>query len=246
MKRENSLTFRNALICAAAAVLVFLLIAPASASAASKARFTYKKVDQSKTYYNVIEFQNYFKYPKLKGKSKAVKKINSTLKNEANAFVVSVYRNYSEDDIAEYAKSVADSGYTDPFINTASGKVTYNKKGVISIRYSKNWYLGGVYQADTFGDTFSLKTGKRLRVLSVVAKKYAKAGKLRKAIASKLRSKYGYDVQSSFNTRYAANKDLKNVAFYLSKKGKVVVCFPKYDIAAGYMGALTVTLPSKF
>ena len=237
---------RNVLFIAAAVVLAIFLIAPTTASAASKAKFSYTKVDKSVTYYEMKVFNNYFKYPKLKGKAKAVKKINSDLKKEANTFVNGVYKNYSEEDIAEFAKSAVDSGYTEPFMNTATGKVTFNKKSVISIKYSKKWYLGGVYQDDPSGDTFSLKTGKRLKILSVVAKKYAKVGKLRNAIAAKLQSKYGSEVSDSFNTKYAENSALKNVSFYISKKGKVEVCFPEYDIAGGYMGALTVTLQSRF
>ena len=39
---------------------------------------------------------------------------------------------------------------------------------------------------------------------------------------------------------------MKKADFFISKKGKVVVCFRTYTIADGATGSLNVTLPSRY
>lgn len=53
-------------------------------SAASSAKYSYVKVDKSKTYYfgeKKLKANVYFKKPVLEGKSKQIKSINKSLKN---------------------------------------------------------------------------------------------------------------------------------------------------------------------
>ena len=222
---------------------VFLVYGAAvsQAHAAKPAVYSYAKIDKSRTCDGGTVY-NYFKYPKLKPSSKGAKKINAALRKKARNFVKAIDMDDAVYSLDQYAQSYGKSD----FYHTAKGKVTYNKKGVISIRVTDSWYMGGVTDYGNTGYTFKLKSGKKLKVMDVIASKYAKAGVLRSKIAKKLTSKYGSEIADGFKTRYSTAKALKNVNFYLNGKGKVVICFRKYDIAAGYLGTQSVTMPSRF
>ena len=212
-------------------VMVMTMVFPMNAEAAGlkKARYTYVTLDGSVFSSDGIVY-NYFQYPELKGKTKAVKRINKAFTSAANKHV--------NEDLYEPANG-------DTYYHTVDTKAGYNKKRVFSVRYHFEWYMGGVVNIDEYGDTFSLKTGKKLKITSVVARKYARPAKLRSVIYKKLAKKYGYEVANEFRRTYKSNKKLKKADFYVNKKGRVIVCFRTYDIAYGLMGCLTVSLPSR-
>ena len=210
--------------------------------AASKASFSYVQEGQ-KTAYNGDSISNYFKYPKLEGTGKAVNKINSALNKEAKKHVNA----YDMDEaIRLLTESASYRTYAENYLHTVKSKVTFNKKGVFSVREKSEWYQGGVYNCNYYGDTFSLKNGKRLKVTDVVAKKYAKPGKLRKALYKKIMSKYGNEAATKFRDNYRTNKKIKKMEFYISSSGKVVICFDTYELLYGAAGCLKVSIPSRY
>ena len=116
----------------------------------------------------------------------------------------------------------------------------------MSIKFTVSWYMGGVYNKIVYGETYSLKTGKKLKILDVVKKKNAKVGKLRDLIYDKLMAKYDYEIADTFWDNYSTSKTIKNLKFHINYKGNVVVLFSPYEIAPGSMGTLSVTVPSRF
>lgn len=217
-------------------MVLFLVGDPAKVNAATKAEYTYKTYDKSKTYKgkkSTIKDIEKYKRVILKGDSDAVKKINAVLKAECDAKLA--------DMPAGYAKNDADMmGYDSQYSNTYTSKVTYNDNGVISIRINFEWYQGGTadYGWDCY--TFDLTTGDQLQLTDVCKGSNAS---LSKKIKNKLVKKYSKDAFFADKLDKITAKDSE---FYLNKNGKAVVTFDKYEISYGAAGAFTVTLNSKY
>ena len=211
--------------------------------ASSPVSYSYVTIDKSKTFTGGT-FYNYYKYPKLKGSSRGKKKINNILKKEGKAHVKMGGHSVSdfEEDINNH---YANYGEKFDWINTATGKVAFNNGKIFSVRFYVE-FSTGIGHEDGYGKTFNVKTGKPLKLTQAVSKKYSKYSKLRKTIYNKLLKKYGEEIAENFKDNYASKKKLKNANFYISKKGKVIVCFRTYDISDGAAGCLTVSLPSKY
>lgn len=225
-------------------ILSFLLAVPllffVPANVEAAAEYQYVKIDDSRTF-NGGTFRNYFKYPKLKGDSQAVKKINRALKKEGESHVK--MSGYTMKDIEEFIAHDYENYQTKcEYYNTVDGKAAFNSDDIFSIRYSFAWFAGGVGNGDIYGDTFDLKTGKKLNIMQVVDSKYSDYTSLRNAIYKKLKKKYEQEAAEAFLTNYDTEKKLKNADFYVTARGKVVVCFRTYDISYGAAGCLTVTL----
>ena len=220
-----------------------LFAVPEEALAAEKASFTYETIDNSRSFEGGT-FSNYFRYPKVKGNSKAAQRINQTLKKEGTRFV-SMKGSYSMEEIAAFVARDSENYHTVcDYYNTTDGKVSYNKNGIFSIAYGFGWYVGGVSNHDFYGDTFDLDTGKKLGLVEVVADRYSEESELREAIYNKLKAKYDGEVADSFKEKYRTDKALRNADFLIDKKGRVEVCFRTYDISYGAAGTLFVILPS--
>ena len=206
------------------------------AQAATKAQYTYKTYDKSKTYKgkkSTIKDVEKYKRVILKGDSEAVKKINQVLEEVCDAAVKEMPTGS-----AEYAAEHL--SYDDEYRNVYTSRVTYNANGVISIMISYEWYQGGVLDYGCDGYTFDLATGEQLKLTDVCN---GSDRTLMKKIKNKLIRKYSIDAfsQSSVDELSADKCD-----FYLNKGGKAVVVFDKYEIAAGAAGAFDVTLNSKY
>ena len=213
--------------------------------------YTIKKLDKSEKYYGG-RFDNYYYYPVFKGNSKGIKKINTSLKkkalNSVNAF--NSEPGYPEDVI----NTMYESGYYDSkltFYNTEKCKVTYNKGKIISVKHQIYSKMEGRDCSDFWGSTYNKKSGKELKIYDVVPNKYSpktKSGykKLKRLINKKLKKKYGSSVAETFRYQYNNKNRLCQANFYINGKGKVVVCFGKYEIASGASGCLSVAVPSRY
>lgn len=210
------------------------------AEAASKAKYTYQKVDKSKSYDSGrVKAKVYYKKAVLKGKSSAVKKINKAITKDCNIFIKSQSAKY----IKEYAKSCAESGYLKDekieYCYYADSKVTYNKNGVISIKVKTYWYAGGVVNTDVYGLNYSLKTGNKLKLTNVCSgsKSSIKNAVLKKVKKDKEADMMDWDTLNAYN--------VKRMNFFLKPGKKAVVCFGPYEICYGGWYR-TFTIKSKY
>lgn len=202
-------------------VLVFSAFGKTDTQAASKAKYSYKKVDYSKKYRSVKAHVSY-KKPVLKGKSSAIKKINKAIKKDCNKFLK------QKNDLYFYAKNDAEYGRKADYYLEAKSKVTYNKKGIISIRVTTYWFAGGVSNTGEYGLVYSLKTGKRLKLTDVCkdSSKKIKARVLKKISKDPDAKTYDWDYINSYK--------VKKMNYYLSKTGKkAVICFEPYELGWG-------------
>ncbi len=207
--------------------------------------YTIKKLDKSEKYY-YGSLNNYCKYPVFSGKSKGIKKVNKSFKKYANSFVKE-----GEPYSAELSYYYENYGNAPEFFNTANCKVTYNNGKIVSVKYKTKWYMGGIFNSSFYGVNYNLKTGKKLKIKSVLQKKYnpeTKKGfkKLQLDIGVKLYEKYDETVAHNFFETYNTRKKLSNLKYYLNKNGDVVVCFITNDISSSAAGCLSVTMKSKY
>lgn len=208
--------------------------------AASKAKYSYKKVDASKSYDSGrVKVTVYYKKPVLKGKSSAIKKINKAITKDCNDLV------YSETakNLYEYAQIDAEEDYMKDeklqYYYYANTKVTYNKNGIISIKVKTYWYAGGVSNTDVYGLNYSLKTGKKLYLTNVCS---GSKSSIKKSVLKKIKkdpdAAYIYwDKLNSYN--------VKKMNFYIKPGKKAVVCFGPYEICYGGWYR-TYTIKSKY
>lgn len=218
-------------------VMVLLVSNHTETDAATKVRYTYKTYDKSQTYKGKsCTIRDVEKYRRviIKGKSKAVKKINQVLKETCDGVLKAM-------PAGEWAKEDADyRKYDETYNNVYTSKVMYNEKGIISIRIDYKWYQGGLGYRGCNCFTFDLSTGKQLKLTDVCK---GSNRSLTKKIKDKLVKKYTRD---EFYGSDLDSISAKKCDFYLKKGGKVVVTFDQGEISWAGGGPYDIMLKSKY
>ena len=221
-------------------VLVLGAFGKSDVQAASKAKFNYKKIDKSKSFDSGrVKGVVYYKKVVLKGNSKAIKKINKAIKKDCNKFLNSA----SAKSLISYAKEAVNNDYYKndkiKYYYYAIPKVSYNKKGIISIRVKTFWFAGGVSNTSVYGLNYSLKTGKKLNLTNVCEG-------TPKQIKQTVLNKIGQDNEAaSMDWALLNSYKVKKMAFFLKPEKKAVVCFQPYEISYGGWYR-TFTIKSKY
>ena len=57
--------------------------------------------------------------------------------------------------------------YYGPYVNYATAKVTNNSDGILSIKMTTDWHMGGVYNTNVYGLNYNLNTGEELKLTDV-------------------------------------------------------------------------------
>ena len=236
------------LVFALALMVSFSLVFAVStenASAATKkpVSYSYVKLDKTKTYPEGT-INVFYKYIEIKGSTKGINNVNSALVKSAKSYVKK-----NDPDTVLYPL-LKNYQYDDDFIATCSLSTKYNKKGYISLEKTEKWFAGGVFNINVTGVTYNVNTGKKVKIAKVLPSKYntnKKKGRsnFRKVVYNKIKKKYGKEFANNFKSRYKSSKKLKNINFYVGKKGTVIVCFPTYDIGYGYNGSMSVKVAGR-
>ena len=219
MKSKKKL--RSSMILAVA-LFVFGLVFPIPAAAASKASYTITNKKQTKRYYNMsAEFS--YQLPQLKGKSTAVKKINKSLKADYKKALESKDKLFEYFEQGKYSSSR--QKYGEKYYDITKCKVTYNRNGYISFKFSSKWYAGGVSNVWDYGLTYRLSDGKKLGIQEVLAgdRRYMHYN-IAKTYSQKI-SPRGYEAVMGMS--------YSEFEFYIKPGKKVVVCFGPYQPMGG-------------
>lgn len=221
MKGKNILTvlFLALMLCTAISF---------KTKAASKAKYSYKTVDISKTFDNGrVKANVYYKKPVLKGKTPAVKKINAAISRDCQRFLNSD----SVDNLYGYTQSAVDNKSWDnmkiDFYYYATSSVSYNRKGIISIKVSTYWNAGGVNNCEEYGLNYNLRTGKKLYLTDVCS---GGSAKIKGSILNEIRKDREAD---TMKWELLNGYKLKKMQFYLEKNNRAVVTFKPYEINYG-------------
>jgi hypothetical protein len=177
-----------------------------------------------------------FQYPKLKGDSNEIAKINKVLENAMKAFMED---NENVEGIKEstlyYIDNKLFSEYTEQLYWKTTCKVTYNKNNIISMHMKEMWYAGGVYNQNDYGYTFNLETGKTLTAVDVIGGKSEEVSSKVVSSAKKYfnKNEIVFDADLWKNISNTINTfDAKEFKFYL-KPGKAYICFGSYELKLG-------------
>ncbi|MDF2588601.1 MAG: hypothetical protein K0S41_2442 [Anaerocolumna sp.] len=95
-----------------------------------------------------------FQYPKLKGDSKEIAKINKVLENASIAFMADENVERIKESTLYYIDLKLFSEFVEQLYWKTTCKVTYNKNNIISMHMKEMWYAGGVYNQNDYGFTF--------------------------------------------------------------------------------------------
>lgn len=188
-----------------------------------------------------------FQYPKLKGDSNEIAKINKVLENAMKEFMADENVERIKESTLYYIENKLFSEYTEQLYWKTNCKVTYNKNNIISMHMKEMWYAGGVYNQYDYGYTFNLETGKMLTAVDVIGGKPEEV--LNKVVSSAIKYFNKNEIaidediwQNISNT--ITSFDAKTIKFYL-KPGKAYICFGSYELNLG-TGWQIFTVTSKY
>jgi len=205
-------------------------------------KYKTKTIDKSKEFKgskSSVMAEYTYKRIVLKGKSKAIKKINKRLKKYCTSFFTKD-KNQDLPVIFEYAKDASESrDYNDSYCDSVTQQVSFVNKKYICISASSHWYAGGVTNSSTIGYTFNLKTGKQVKKITSFTKTKS-LKKIKQQLVQKINEK-----DAGYTTTEIADKGSRDFDFIIDKDGNVVVCFGPYEL--GYGGFTKfITLDGKF
>lgn len=206
-----------------------------SVESATKASYEMKNNKETWKEGNIVRGIVSFQYPKLKGNSNEIAKINDVLENAMKVFMADENVERIKESTLYYIDNKLFSENVEQLYWKTTCKVTYNKNNIISMHMKETWYAGGVYNQYDYGYTFNLETGKMLTAIDVIggksevvsSKVIASAKKYfnKKEIA--LDAELWQNISNTINTY-----DAKEFKFYL-KPGKAYICFGSYELNLG-------------
>lgn len=231
--KKITFSFMAIFVLGMSLVLLGYSMSSKSASTFGKAEYTIKQYKEVKKY-RKIKTTYRFDKPVLKGTSAAIKDINTSLEEEYKKSLD------SKQTLESTAKEV--SKYTDkwkyPLYSTYKCKGTYNKKGIVSFRFEREWYAGGVHNMYHYGLSYDLKTGRKLQLDDVVS---GSKTQIKAKIWKQYKKSYP---QCPLTRRGTLKKKLSDWYFYL-KGDKVVISAGAYAPWGGN-GETTVSLPGAY
>ena len=223
-------TIKSILTKAAFALLMILAISftggrdiQAAEKYASK---TYKKtiVDYSTKIVgtmSTVKVKTYYELLQLPGKTKAVKKINKTLKN--------LSKNYNPEDILSVALELSNDydSFMGELCDYTNSNVVYNDGKYMSVVLEREWWAGGVSNSFYTGYTFDLSTGKRASITKITGKSLKE---IKERIIANICAN-GEEIDFTAETINALKES--DFRFYINSDDQCVVTFEPYEVTYG-------------
>ncbi len=125
------------------------------------------------------------------------------------------------------------------FSDTMSAEITNNDNGILSIRYTQDYMMGGVHSIEHTGVIYDLKTGKEAELENIfninaeLLSEYFKAI-TRRYVAENYISDLNDNVAETIN-----NYTIKDYKAYI-KNGEVFLCIPTYSLTYGAVGSFEI------
>lgn len=204
------------------------------------AEFEIQRVDNSLRNANGdVLIEMYYDQVVLQGDASEFAAINSLIEADRDRYLASNDGGFfgTAEETEEVMKSMG-MDYGDLF-STASAEVTHNAKGLLSIRISTGWFMGGVFNADHYGLTYDLSTGGAATLESLSALSPTEFEQQLKDIAAHwLRDTYGEGLFSP-PEEVLAGYGLNDLPFYI-ENGEIILTFPTYTFTAGAAGSSVI------
>lgn len=206
----------------------------------TSAEYTIQRDDAS--WYNgngELKLSQYFDKVVLEPTNDKYVRINSLIQQESDNFLADA------DEQITFTKENP-SPYDGWYSNYSDAVVTTNSNGILSIKTSYVWFMGGTVGYGDAGLNFNLNTGNVLSLTDVFAmneneiEQYFKE-QTKKYIADNPDKGWWNDtVQNAVSTVEAYTLEQFN---YYIENNNIYLCYPKYELGPGAMGPITVCCP---
>ena len=249
LKERGDIIMKKLLLVLCMIVGLACVIPGPQAEAKSKVSYTYTtKTKKYKASDGTVVFKVSYKGVKFKGSSAAVKKMNKTIEKDRTQFFKNAksYVSTAQDSYDSWKKYSSSS--TKFYVSSMSVKssVTFNKKGIVSIKQRYNDYFSGAVHGFyyTYGQTFKISTGKKL-TLNQVIKGSNTSDKKKLVAAFKKMDRKNPDLYWDYALDTVKNTKLKKAKFYLSSKN-AVVCYEPYSLSFFAAGETYIKIPHAY
>ena len=121
---------------------------------------------------------------------------------------------------------------------TCRAEVTNNSGGIFSIRMTRDWYMGGVFNQDYTGMTFDLTTGQQMELVQLSDLPEAEFTRQLKDIVCAELAEY-VDVLHEDPAEVLEAYTLEDNSFHI-REGELVLTFPTYTFGPGAMGPTVI------
>ncbi len=162
--------------------------------------------------------EQYYEQVEVSGNSDVARKINEALSTDS-------YSHYfvGEDQRKSYEEMVDINGYGS-FCNYYTADITHNSGGILCVKISMEWYMGGVHNSGSYGLNFSLLTGELLSLSDVTGESfYTLKPKLDRKIKERINPYYYDELDEMGESEYP----------YYIENGEIVLSFPEYKLGCG-------------
>lgn len=186
---------------------------------------------------NKLKLLQYYDKITLDSINGNIERINSYLTQDYNNFLEKAAEN------TEFAKEVSSSyEYTD----TVEINITNNANGILSLKETENWYMGGVNNIIISGKNYNLNTGEALKLTDVFnmqayeIEEYLKQQTIQYINANPNMSWWNDTLQNAINI--VNNYTLDKFNYYI-ENNIIVLCYPVYELGPGAMGSVLIECP---
>ena len=163
--------------------------------------------------------------------------INRVAQEKCDAFLEAT-------NMEEFSLEMADPEY--PFMNFTQGEITCNENGILSVRMQISWYMGGVFNGDSYGINFNLATGQELELTDVFSlDEDSLLEYLREQSVQYIQAHpdQGWWNDELYNAQEIVSEyTLSQYRFYI-EGDTVYLCFPTYELGPGAMGSVVIPCP---
>ena len=181
----------------------------------------------------------YYEKVVLEEKNETFKKINNSIQQQCDRFFEET-PDYENDVYASPPQS--DMEYS----NISEAEVTCNENGILSIRMTQTWFMGGVMNINYYGFSFDLHTGETVELQDIFSMDEDQ-------ISSYLKEETidyidenpdkGWWDSSLDDAKQTINEyDLEEFEFYI-EDSNVCLCYLTYELGPGAMGPVIVPCP---
>ncbi len=170
----------------------------------------------------------------IEGTNPAADIINADMDKVSSEF----FSDSKRQQITEYFNNYYNSEYNQAFLDTAEGEVSYNANGIISVNYTYNWFMGGVFNRNYDGFTYDLNTGERVSLADLLSGSEAEVlTSVQNVYWDAIVEHYGAtDTQENARDYFEA-KTLNDYKFFVGENGEIYLIADTYEFAPGAAGA---------
>lgn len=174
-----------------------------------------------------------FERPFLAGESPAFAKINNDLIAKSKQF----YEHTVADQIADYAESAYWTGQT--FHDSITSEVVKNDNGILCVKMSRHWYMGGVGDGGEYGVTYNIYTGDEIKIPDLFDMETTEVEKYIKDKAIAYVSAPDFFPEA---VDVIKNRNINDFNFYVMGDC-LYLCFAKYEVIYGAAGPQIIEYP---